>query len=297
MRALTALLLLSLALAGCSDEPPAPAADDEQTFDELGGGVTADTGLIRGIVLDPTIVPIADVTVRLLGPGLETTTNEDGAFVFSDLEPSTYFLEVEKVGYNSTQASAVVEAGVERPPIVKVQLLPNPSALPFYEEFHNKGYYTCATSAFTLCNFLDGVLCSVDNCNALDDNMVITVPIQKPPTWINSEMVWESTQVLGQNLDFYLEWVKKDDPSDWSTQRTVEGPSPLLLTVDEAEAASHDFGVTNDMRHRTFPMLTDPTSVIMIDQPWDTYTHIFYNYAPYEGWRITEDGDVPQPPS
>ena len=120
MRAMFLLLLVPL-LAGCADEA-APEVDDfAQNLDqEL--QATEDTGIIRGVVVDFAIVPVADATVTLTGLDRSTQTNEAGAFGFDGLEPGTYFLEISKLGYNSTQASTDVEAGTDTPPVVKVRL-------------------------------------------------------------------------------------------------------------------------------------------------------------------------------
>lgn len=297
MRLLITTLLIALSLAGCADEAPPTLDESEQGFEELGGEVTETTGLIRGIVLDPAIVPIEGVTVKVLSLDLETVTNEDGAFVFDELEEGTYFLEISKIGYNTTQAAADVQAGVERPPAVKIQLTPNPDSVPYVDSFQNRGYLVCSTSAVNACGLVDVILCIAGSCEFLGDQFSVTVGITSPPTWINSEMVWQSTQALGQNLDFYLDTtVKGDDVSD-SHIRSVAGPSPLLLTVDAEEADANGMGTTHDLYHRIFPQLEDPTSAVFLDQAFDVYSHVFYNYMPYDGWRITEDGTVPAPPS
>ena len=105
----TLLLLTTVTLAGCSDDP-APEVEDP-TFDEFDAPVAPDRGVIRGVVVDTAIVPLAGATVTLAGLERSTTTNENGAFQFDDLEPGSYFLEVRLLGYETVQSGTSVEAG------------------------------------------------------------------------------------------------------------------------------------------------------------------------------------------
>src|SRR5688572_11370662 len=99
-----AVMLVVAVLAGCSEapgeaDPGLPAAEFEDLV------VTQSTGAIRGIVVSEAIVPIGGADVAVTGTALTTVSDEDGTFVFSSLEPGTYFLEVAKEGYFTTQAS------------------------------------------------------------------------------------------------------------------------------------------------------------------------------------------------
>ena len=80
------LLVLALLLAGCSEPTETPDEPfDASLDDEL--EATAETGVIRGVVVDAAIVPVAGVTVTIDGLDQETTSNEAGAFGFDGLEP------------------------------------------------------------------------------------------------------------------------------------------------------------------------------------------------------------------
>ena len=67
--------LVALFVAGCA-ESSAPAL--EPVDDGL--VATPTTGIIRGVVVDPAVVPVQGATVDLIGTGLATTTDADGAF-------------------------------------------------------------------------------------------------------------------------------------------------------------------------------------------------------------------------
>src|SRR5687767_10257567 len=94
-----AATLLPTALPGGSggggdSEDPAAGVD----FDELELEATATTGVIRGIVVDEAIRPVAGAEVGTTlpdGAGARNTTSaDDGAFGFDGLPPGTYFLTI-----------------------------------------------------------------------------------------------------------------------------------------------------------------------------------------------------------
>src|SRR5687768_7361503 len=145
-----ALAFVGLALSGCSgggDEAP-PAAPEEVAVQDLGLQATETTGVIRGIVVDEAIRPLANVSIELNGATQATTvSNANGVFGFDALEPGTYFLSAEKLGYASVQQSAEVVAGVAEPPIVKVLMTADPTTTPFYDAYVFDGFIQCS---FTL---------------------------------------------------------------------------------------------------------------------------------------------------
>ncbi len=104
MRAL--FVVLMIALAGCSSSEPVATADAEP---EVTPEATKDTGAIVGVVVDETIVPLVDVVVRT--GGLETATDETGAFVFNGLEPGMHQLVTEPEGHFPTAVEVLVVAG------------------------------------------------------------------------------------------------------------------------------------------------------------------------------------------
>src|ERR1041385_538006 len=112
---LVAALLVLVLLAGCSGSPHKKASNDpadQANFDQLGLHATDKTGVIRGVVFDEAIKPVANATVNLTAGTTAagvTHTGADGAFGFSDLEPGTYFLHANKTGFIEVQQSAEVE--------------------------------------------------------------------------------------------------------------------------------------------------------------------------------------------
>ena len=336
MRSLLAVLLASLpalALAGCAGGggggEPDPAQDVD--FDGLDLQATDTTGVIRGVVVDFAVRPVANAAIQLRGAGqpLQTTSNEEGAFGFDALQPGDYFLTASKAGYIEAQQSTAVVAGVAEPPIVKILLEADPTTQPYVEVNLFAGFIECSVRPMFIAY----------QCGATDVDVVhAEYPLAQTPEFIVSEMIWQSTQAAGDELSLSIRCLPGDsDPAEKCPEgqrgivrsegtspqvarinRTLAeqwalGTNPLIIdlfafgrsdldaynesTVDEAQKP-----VTGedclDWNGVVFP---DGTCIratgpgLILNQKVDVYTHIFYGYAPPEGWQFSVDGDPPPP--
>ena len=113
MRLVASLLLVSIVLAGCSDDPPSAATQDEGVFAGLdeSAEATSTTGAIAGVVVDEAIRPVPRANVTLVAAGKNVTTDDEGRFAFEGLEPGTYFLDAAAHRFAKAQVSADVAAG------------------------------------------------------------------------------------------------------------------------------------------------------------------------------------------
>lgn len=330
---LLALLLVAVALAGCAGDSGGPT-DDEDVFDDLDVSATEDTGIIRGIVVDPTVVPVPDVTVTLQGSEQTTTTNAEGAFVFSDLEPGTYFLTADKVGFTPTQSSVSVVAGVDRPPIVKVQLIPDPTENPYLSSMQFDGFIACSVRGAVI-----GIaLCSV--VAGFGDEFNVDYTLDRVPDWVQSEAVWDSTQVLGDEMSLSLTCLDGETgcPDGQYEIAQGEGPSPQVAFFGREDAETYGRGAGEDLHVRLFAFGNSNTDVfdeptmyglynstvpqpvrdvtgdecpmwpvffdgcmratgvgVMLDQEFTVYTNVFYGFTPDDGWLFIEYGSHPAP--
>ena len=251
-------------------------------------------------------IPSADQT---------TLTNEDGAFVFSGLSPGTYFLDVERAGFQATQTSADVVAGDSAPPVVKVQLVPDPTTLPFASSFIYDAYIQCSES-----------LILVGYSGGCDNDFLVSYSsdvLGRTPEFAQSEMLWESTQTLG-------EWMTLVYSADALPGNTLlhnyvedEGPSPLVVRANQTTMEDNDViagwplmvrifnsGIEGSDIGRDYGDPTDGDNCVerpqlggcttgvgaTIDQVLTVYTHAFYNFEPREDWQFSIDGE-PKPPS
>lgn len=115
---------LALLLAGCSGGSGKGGHALDAAVDGLDVHATQDTGIIRGVVVDPAIAPIANVTVRIASLDRTATSNAEGAFGFDGLAPGGYFLEASHPAYTTVQGNAEVVAGEQDPAPVKLMLQP-----------------------------------------------------------------------------------------------------------------------------------------------------------------------------
>lgn len=287
-------LLLALALAGCAQDGATPGEDalvDESEFE--GVEATATTGVIRGVVVDEAVRPIAGAAITLAGNDpREATSSDAGAFAFADLEPGTYFLTTTKIGYSSVQTSVDVVAGVQEPPITKVLLVADPASTPFVTSATLDGFIECSVRAFVY---------GIALCEGIgNDNVVHDLNLDGVPTFAQGELVWDSTQALGDELSF--NWRKTGTNSDYID---TEGPSPLLLQANGTLLGENDVGTEQPLRSVIFTghnPLTEPPAGglwgvgIQAQQRFTIYLHAFYNFEPQSDWRFTVNGapEVPQ---
>lgn len=296
-----ALVFVGALLGGCADGGLEEDSDDFGFGDDL--QATDDTGVVRGVVVDPAIVPVPNATVVLMGLDRETATSEAGTFGFSDVEPGTYFLEVSKAGFNTTQSSVTVVAGDDEPPVVKVLLARDASDLPYVQPDHFIGFLKCSLSYIALCGVAPGLT---------GDNFLKRVPLDAAPDWLQMEAVWQPKQVASNGMNLQMSY-GGGGPSQ--TCCTNQGTSPLMVFANGTTVAEHGIGDPHDLVIRMFVWeipgtgIDDWTGVcvpvvlttycqgpgVAIDQDFEVFTHAFYNYGPPEGWRFTE-AQVPPPP-
>lgn len=108
-----------------------PPKDGELRGDASRGSVVlaprparGEPGVVRGTVVGPDGEPSADVVVRLAGTDLSINTDEDGAFVFTDVPPGAYQLIVSQPG-----AIAQVPVTVGTGPVAPLRLVLRESQL------------------------------------------------------------------------------------------------------------------------------------------------------------------------
>lgn len=290
-------LLLTTLFAGCADSPKGSDAPDEpEAFNDV--EVTDVTGAIRGVVVSEAIVPIPGVLVRLVD-GRNQTTDADGAFVFNGLEPGDYFVSVSKAGFLTQQQSTTVVAGEKQPPITKI-LLPVDvgAARPTYAEFQFEGYIQCS-GTFVVVGF---AACSaVAETGLVDDRFSTVHDLTGMPSWIQSELVWDSTQAAGDAMSLMYSWNCGDENGGFLCDHGASGQSPVLVTATPEDINEINEGnyTDGDLYVRVFNTgleETDGSLGVTYAQQFRVYSHVFYGYAPPEGWRFTEDSNVPQPP-
>lgn len=300
VRSLTIICLLSaVALAGCTDGG-AETPQGDPALDDLDLQASDSTGIIRGIVIDASITPVVGATVTIQGSGASTTTNENGAFGFGDLEPGTYFLDAEKPGFASVQTSTEVVAGIDQPPVLKILMEAVPGTAPFVQDIYLRGYLTCGAAVFAT-----SVGCTTFGpvADAIGDQSIFSVDFDLLPRWVQGELVWDATQPAAGA--FIWEIVRSEEPQTPQPHIGYRETkvSPALAYLNETVVAEHgewilDKGVDFRFFGGPHPLCEGIYGFgcgLTLEQEVEIFIHNFYNFSPDEGWRFTADGAHPVP--
>ncbi len=309
--ALSLGVVFACLLSGCSGgggPEPTPAQ-----FDDLQGRATETTGVLRGVVVDERIIPVAGATVDLRGAAESPnqTTDEQGRFLFSDLPAGTYFLEVSSPLHQSAQTSAEVVAGEAEPRAVRVQLLRLFQQDPFSVQVVREGYFQCsqagASAWYSSSNCSDGVFGPASRqvpelSNATEQDREWHADVA--PGWqqIVFEMDWEPTSdSTSTRMGMVVSTYKPTrDTAHWFAE--FEGERPIRGQIDvgvEHESASGvepsmipPEGMTNmsffaSVREDGF------TPGVALNQQFKVYVTMFHYGLPKEGWSVVAGDPLP----
>ncbi|MFA5943482.1 MAG: carboxypeptidase-like regulatory domain-containing protein [Candidatus Thermoplasmatota archaeon] len=315
MRALLAIpLVLLVALAGCSGgaqtETTPDAADD---FADLGVQASATTGVLLGVVVDEAIRPVkgASVTLTPAGGSDSAVTDEQGRFAFGDLEPGTYILKVTASQYTGAQSSAEVQAGLEDPPVVRIQLQRLFTQDPYAELIKFDGYIACAYAAgvsSTCVNDytrLAGVVPGCEGGCLRDYNVsqaggnIREFRTNIGPGWqaLVMEMYWEpstgppSSGTLGMTISYFT----RTSTGHWYA--TGDGPSPLRVQIDVGVVGPNQQEeptlIPPEGLQDLFVLFGAGTGDVAANQPFQFFQTNFYYAIPPADWSFVEGDPMP----
>ena len=326
-RALGFACVVALLLAGCSAKPaPTATLQDAAPVPEQDLKATATTGVIRGVVVDEGVRPLAGVTLSLMSEGKTMATNSTatGGFGFQGLKPGTYFVKAHKLSYHDQQVSAEVKAGDSTPAITKIGMAADTSFVkPYAVSTVFKGFMDCGLTTpavgIAVCSVPNGPTCGNDPVpctgNVTSDHFATFIPVDGGvPQWIQHELVWKATQSAGEQFSLTARTATQAHFSSGSYDKDLPdqplGISPLLAQVNTTTIHKYDIGRNGTgLAPAVFaggvPGTGDQVCVpgqfclfdtgVTLEQDFTMYTHIWYGFTPPAGYRFTNDGE-PKPP-
>lgn len=282
------LVALLLVLPGCSSQGASPTATSASvTFDDVHLEAHSGKGLIRGIVTDSAVRPVAGANVSLREPNQHVLTDAQGRFGFSEVEPGVHFLTASKVGFTTVQTSVEVAADRKDPPLAQLRLEAVPGSQPYFTPLKWDGFMQCSfivAGAF-------GTGCLLTVAVPTGDSSRFFSPIDRTPSFLQNELRWTATQALGTNLCMRT-YASKNIGGTLLGPDTC-GPDPILQRYNGTNLAKQQVGSGMGIERVVYvaSYLPSNTFGFALNQDFTVYTHLFYNFEPKPDWTFGHDGE------
>jgi hypothetical protein len=290
----TLLLAALLALSGCFGGGGGRADPDDidAGLDDLGLKATSTTGVLRGVVVDEAIKPLLGVAVGVRSgtTNRSATTNADGLFGLDGLEPGEYFITATRENFTTTQAGPVaVVAGESEPDAVRITMTALASTQPYADKLVYEAFVACSVTSpsvsFAACGTFD-ILGEIGQPNPTNNRFLVNYKAAQPPSWIQSEAIWDSTQPLGGELGLSITALGPPQV----TANSTSGTSPIYITVNETDAARFNYGVNDtDITIRLFSSELTGTDVVPEEIAQGAYASSVY--GPLNGTGVPKAYD------
>lgn len=247
---LAAAVLLAGCVAGTSEESAGPDSGAGPASPAPAAQVNESTGSIAGLVQDPEGLPLAGVTVTVVETLASARSDAEGRFTFNGIEPGSYRLIGERLGYEDA-ASAVKVAADE---VAEVSLTLVPVAVA-QDPYHDSVVSTAYVKAdYVLVSWAIWEVAH-QNVSAYNqqfcDPCHFTIFLEPSPVQVLVETVWEKpVGAPGVNdevwLAYYRNWTDEEGGTSvktgyWSNREAVffaeedmeevEGATELRLIV------------------------------------------------------------------
>jgi hypothetical protein len=307
MRGLVVFILIATALAGCADASAPEALDEADTSVE----VTETTGGIRGLVVDAAVTPIEGANVEAISGGnaKKTTTDEDGLFTFGNLEPGVYVLKVSHPRYTEAQSSVEVVAGVEKPPLARIQIEQLFDADPFMDTQKYTGFVGCAFRLPLISSTCVNDYTRVDptgTCPGGCAPQVTGVVDQREfqsyvdASWqsIIWEMAWESSvSGTADSLGLTVSFATRTGASHWYTSDQQGEGFRLqcdlgVVCEGQQNGADGEPMIAAEGQDDLWNMISAGDGVV-VQQTIETFQSNFYHGVPPEGWSLIAGDESP----
>ncbi len=230
MRFTACLLVAVMLLAGCT------APDDDVAPDETDGAS------IRGLVVNPALLPMEGARVQILGTSLENTTNADGTFHFDDVplrsEPPILLVRLDGYRDLTHALPEPLQPGDDHE--IRVELQYAAIDEPYREHMPFNGFIAC--SALVAAGHSHGGADHEDDqtdcsANAPSDD-VWEFQVDAGVENVVIEVAWDADTQAAEYLSMTIHGVGVDDGNDIKFYFT-EGTSPLRGVVSQLQADTY----------------------------------------------------------
>lgn len=310
---LTILALVSLAFAGCVDEPT-PQAEAGVTSVDEGDTDCTDCGSVRGLISSDLFEPIQGATITLVLPSgpRDVKSDSEGAFSFENVPAGRHDVFAFAGGYFDGRLAAVVEPNTVTE--LRFTLNPLPSDEPYVEYNETSGKITWAAAwqaevPTQGCVVVPLGLWTVKNCGGLRDgravNGEIAINVTEDVETILIELVWQPAGELGKylSLDAMCPEVPRGgsgavlDTEHACYYQSEEPKSPIVLRIDADEWRDGQYNHTGFWAARvfsTYGMLgTHGATGIDVgaayEQKFTIYTALYHKEPAPDGARAAPD--------
>lgn len=268
-------------LAGCSDAPAA----DEPAASGVGG-------ILRGVVADAAVRPVAGASVQVLGTAFAATSGEDGTFRFEGLLSGEYQVEVTKLGYAAARQAVPVVAGDPDPPFARFQLLQDLVNTPYFELQSFDGY---VEFGFALGAGGRPLMSSSSFTAFTGNNDWRTFHTwDRQPSVVQGEAYWVPESDAARHMAYsWNAFIVGGESAVFEGLSEVNGTSPLMLRHVGDDLATWEIGPERRLETRMTPStdLAAPAGASYnVHQTFRLFMTSFYGYAPPEGWLFVVDG-------
>lgn len=286
--------LVAVAFAGCTSGGGPSDAGENSDVSGPGGVADADTGNVVGVVVDDSIRPLAGAEVGIPELSIETTTNEDGSFELTGLEPGTYGIAAQKLGYDSAAKRVNVVAGEVTE--VNIELTAVAIVDPFVDVQTWTGYIECQVgTAAVLANCLpiQNIINQNNLPNPTNTEQIGFFFVAEPRNETVGglyEMIWQkSTAYTAEELSLGVE---PENTGLGGGYEREQGPSVLRVEITDNEpyvSVDPSDPDNDEVQVRVFAAGTNPPTAV-VDQRFDVWSSVFYHAHPGEAY--TALGDV-----
>lgn len=264
----SALLVLLVALAGCSDAPaPAPAPQDP-------------TAIIQGFVFDAALRPVDGAVVLLGGTGITDTTDAQGAYrIEAPGAQPVYALRVTAPGFHD--ATATLQSPAPSPRFThNVTLARLPVQEPFHETQPWTGNLACAWFAQAQHSHGgpgDPGSHNSNDCSQGTNDDVRLFDLKPGVRNAVVELRWEPNAIISDRLAVFVEGPGVDGGDD-ALFYFNEGTSPLRATISQLQANTfyRDDGGPVRVTVKIGAPEDDVAAGVAINQEFDLFLTAFY---------------------